>query len=113
LNLGEMLDTCKWVCGSSAEFKWAPVDFLAANKVAPWSDLPVWVPNTSEDAGFSRVDITRAIAAGLSFRPLADTVRDTLAWAAARPIEHEWRAGLDTDREIELLQLLSRQVPGA
>jgi len=110
LNIGEMLEACKRVSGSDASFKWAPVDFLAANKVEPWSDLPVWVPDTPAEAGFSRVDISKALAAGLTFRELGETVRDTLAWAQTRPSGYEWRAGLQPEREAELLKLLASNV---
>jgi 2'-hydroxyisoflavone reductase len=106
LTFGRMLETCKKVSSSDAEFKWASVEFLNQNKVAPWSDVPVWVPDTAEDAGFSRLDISKAIQAGLEFRPLQDTVRDTIAWANTRPAEYEWRAGLKPEREQELLKSL-------
>jgi 2'-hydroxyisoflavone reductase len=107
LQFGAMLETCKQVSGSDASFVWASADFLSQNNVAPWSDLPVWVPDTAEDAGFSRVDVSKAIAAGLTFRPLAETVRDTLAWAKTRPVDYEMRAGLKAEREAELLEVLS------
>ncbi len=106
LTFGELLETCKQVSGSEANIQWASAEFLAQNKVAPWSDLPAWLPDDGEDAGFAHVDVSKAIAAGLTFRPLAETVRDTLAWAAARPADHEWRAGLTPERERELLQLI-------
>jgi len=106
LTLGKMLAACKEVSGSDVNFKWASPEFLAQHEVAPWSDLPVWVPDTPEDAGFSRVDVSKAVAAGLTFRPLTETVRDTLDWAATRPPEHEWRAGLKPEREQELLKLM-------
>ena len=106
LGLGNLLEACKTVSSSDALFKWAPVNFLAANKVEPWSDLPVWIPDTPDQAGFSRVDVSKAIAAGLTFRPLQATIRDTLAWAQTRPAEHAWRAGLSPQREQELLRLL-------
>jgi nucleoside-diphosphate-sugar epimerase len=106
LTLGEMLGSCKRVSGSDAFFHWAPVDFLEKNKVEPWSDLPVWVPDSPENAGFSKVDVSKAIAAGLTFRPLDATVRDTLSWAATRPADHAWRAGLIEEREKDLLKLL-------
>jgi 2'-hydroxyisoflavone reductase len=106
LTFGAMLETCQQVSGSDANFKWAPVEFLAENKVEAWSDMPVWVPDTSEDAGFSRVNVSKAIAAGLTFRPLAETVRDTLAWAKTRPADHPWKAGISAEREAELLKLL-------
>lgn len=109
LTLGAMLDACKQVSGSDADFKWASVEFLNQNEVAPWSDMPVWVPNVSEDAGFSRVDISKAIRAGLKFMPLETTIRDTLEWATSRSADHEWRAGLKPEREKELLELLHVQ----
>ena len=60
----------------------------------------------AENAGFSWVDVSKAVAAGLTFRPLDETVRDTLAWAGTRPPVHAWRAGLSDEREKELLKLL-------
>jgi 2'-hydroxyisoflavone reductase len=106
LTLGRLLDVSKQVSGSDANFRWAGVDFLNQNKVEAWSDLPVWVPDDEESAGFSRVDVSRAIAGGLTFRPMEETVRDTLEWAKARPAGQEWRAGLTGEREQELLALL-------
>jgi 2'-hydroxyisoflavone reductase len=103
LTMGALLETCKKVSGSNATFRWAPLDFLEQNNVAPWSDMPAWIPDTPEEAGASRVDVTKAIAAGLTLRPLADTVRDTLDWAGARPPDYAWRAGLSPERETELL----------
>jgi 2'-hydroxyisoflavone reductase len=106
LNLRKLLEVSKQVSGSNANFRWAGVDFLNQNKVEAWSDLPVWVPDDDENAGFSRVDVSKAIAAGLTFRPLQETVRDTLEWAKERPAGQEWRAGLKAEREQELLSLL-------
>jgi len=106
LTFGMMLDTCKQVSGSDSNIHWASVKFLEQNKVEAWSDMPVWVPDNEENAGFSRVSISKAIKAGLKFRPLDDTVRDTLTWAVTRPTDHEWRAGLKSEREQELLRLL-------
>jgi 2'-hydroxyisoflavone reductase len=63
--------------------------------------MPLWVP--SAEAGFGRFNIARAKAAGLTFRPLADTIRDTLAWDSARPADAERRHGLKPAREAELL----------
>jgi 2'-hydroxyisoflavone reductase len=108
LTFGRMLETCKQVSGSDANIHWASVDFLNQNNVAPWSDMPVWVPDTAEDAGFSRFDLSKAIQAGLKFRALQDTVHDTIEWTKTRPAEYEWRAGLKPEREQELLKLLQR-----
>ncbi|HJS18077.1 MAG TPA: hypothetical protein VJ785_04990, partial [Anaerolineales bacterium] len=111
LSLGAMLDACKHVSGSAAAFHWASVEFLKEHEVAPWSDMPVWIPDTEEDAGFSRVDVSKAIGAGLRFRPLEETIRDTIAWAETRPADHTWRAGLNPDKERILLTLLKRNDP--
>ena len=108
LMLGEFLDACKQVSGSVAAFHWASVDFLQEHEVAPWSDMPVWIPDTEEDAGFSRVDVSKAMDAGLKFRPLEETIRDTIAWAETRPTDHKWRSGLDPVKEKILLTLLKR-----
>jgi 2'-hydroxyisoflavone reductase len=108
LTMGKLLDVSKQVSGSDASFKWASVEFLNQNKVEPWSDMPVWVPDDEEGVGFSRVDVSKAINAGLKFRPLEETVRDTLEWAQARPAEHEWRAGMKAEREQEVLTLLKQ-----
>ena len=108
LTMGEFLEACKLVSGSLATFHWASADFLKEHEVAPWSDMPVWIPDTVEDAGFSRVDISRAIQAGLQFRPLEDTIRDTIQWAETRPEDHEWHAGLNPTKENILLPLLKR-----
>lgn len=106
LTIGRLLEVCKQVSGSDATFRWASLEFLNQNNVQPWSDLPVWIPAEGETEGFTRFDISRAIGAGLKFRPLEETVRDTLAWARTRPADHEWRAGLKPEREQELLRLL-------
>jgi len=106
LTFGRMLETCNQVSGSDADIRWASVEFLNQNDVAPWSDLPVWIPDTAEEAGFSRFDVSKAIQAGLTFRPLEEIVRDTIDWAKTRPAEYEWRAGLKPEREQELLNLL-------
>ena len=107
LTLGTLLDTCKQVSGSNANFQWASVDFLKENNVQEWSDMPVWVPDNEENQGFSRIDVSKAIKAGLKFRPISNTVQDTIDWANTRPTDHEWRAGLRAEREQELLLLLN------
>ncbi len=108
LTLGRLLEVSKQVSGSDARFQWASVEFLKQNNVQPWSDMPAWVPDDQEHAGFSRVDVSKAIQAGLKFRPLEETVRDTLEWAKTRPADHAWRAGLKPERERELLMVLNK-----
>ncbi|MBI2760045.1 MAG: epimerase [Chloroflexi bacterium] len=104
LTMGAVLDACKAVSGSDARFVWASEQFLLDAGAQPWAQLPLWVPDTEENAGFSSIDCSKAFATGLTFRPLAETVRDTLAWDATRPADTERRNGLPPDREAELLQ---------
>ena len=106
LTIGKLLDVSKQVTGSDANIRWASVEFLNENKVEPWSDMPTWIPDDEEGAGFSRVDVSRALHAGLKFRPLEETVRDTLEWTQTRPADHEWRAGLTAEREAQVLAVL-------
>jgi 2'-hydroxyisoflavone reductase len=84
---------------------WIPAEFLAAQKVAPWSDMPVWIPSEGDEAGFARVSAERALQAGLRIRPMADTVTDTLRWHLQRPDaeRQQLKAGLSAQREQELL----------
>jgi len=104
LPLGTLFETCKQVSGSDANFKWASVQFLNENNVAPWSDMPAWLPDTDEEKGFARVDVSKAMHAGLVISPLTETIKDTLAWAFEIPADHEWKAGLNAERELELLK---------
>ncbi len=104
-TMGEMLYGIKAVTISGSQFTWVPAEFLAANQVRPWSDMPVWVPPVGRNAGFARVICRRAYAAGLTFRPLADTAAATLAWYKTRPAaeQEKARAGLAPDREVAVL----------
>jgi 2'-hydroxyisoflavone reductase len=102
LALGTVLETCRDVSGSDARFVWADEAFLLEQGVQPWTELPLWIPG-DEGIGGNSFDVSKALAAGLSFRPLAETVRDTLAWARTRPAGEPLRAGLDPEREAALL----------
>ena len=84
---------------------WLPTAFLEAQGVAPWSDMPVWTPSTGEEAGFAQVSAQRALAAGLTIRPMADTVNDTLRWYLGQPeaARLSLKAGLSPEREAQVL----------
>ncbi len=104
--LGELFDLCAEVVGAPASPVWASAAFLAEHGVQPWMELPFWIPETPEMIGFSQVSIAKAMADGLAFRPARDTAADTLAWAATRPADYAWRAGLAPEKEAELLAKL-------
>jgi 2'-hydroxyisoflavone reductase len=98
----ELLHGCKAVAGTTAaSFTWCSEDFLREQGVRPWSEMPLWIPTGEETPG--RFTNERAVTHGLAFRPIADTIRDTLTWARARPAEHTWRAGLDPEKEARVL----------
>jgi 2'-hydroxyisoflavone reductase len=104
LTLGRFLEECDAATGAGANFVWADEKFLLEAGVKPWVELPLWMDSSDEDTRyFQAVSVERAVAAGLAFRPLAETVRDTLAWDLARPAGAERRAGLARGRESEVL----------
>ena len=104
-TMGDLLETCKRVAGSDARFVWVEEPFLEEREVGPWMELPLWIPEAREEmAGFLRASSDKAIADGLTFRPLAETARDTLAWDRTRPADTEHRAGMKPESESELLE---------
>jgi 2'-hydroxyisoflavone reductase len=108
MTLGEVLETSKAALGSDATFTWVSDEFLKAQGVGGWIELPLWVPDGGIEGIFS-TNINKAIAAGLTFRPLAETVRDTVAWNATQAADRKWLAGLKPERETELLRLWHQQ----
>ncbi|HYG81032.1 MAG TPA: NAD-dependent epimerase/dehydratase family protein [Pyrinomonadaceae bacterium] len=108
LTMGRLLEECRAVSHSDATFTWASEQFLLDQNVRPWGEMPLWLPEDYN--GIFLVNNDKAIAAGLTFRPLSDTIKDTLAWAATRPPDTEWRAGLNPERERELLDKLLHNV---
>ena len=83
---------------------WIDDDRLVAHGVAPWVGLPLWLPPGEPDsAGFMTMDCSRARDAGLSIRPLAQTISDTADWLAARDNAGAWKAALTADAERALV----------
>ncbi|GAC1388888.1 MAG: SDR family oxidoreductase [Vulcanimicrobiaceae bacterium] len=107
LTLGDVLKTCIEVAHAQAELTWASETFLAAHQIENWIDLPLWVANKTGMPGILNVSIKRALSSGLHLRPLAVTVRDTLAWALTRK-DHIWQAGLTPEREAAALHDLQQ-----
>src|SRR5437773_7674207 len=108
LAIGGMLDGIKQAEKSNANFAWLPYEFLKEQKVQAWSDMPVWA---GDELDLSRTNINRALAKGLTFRPLADTARDTLAWFKSLPQDRQskLRAGLIPEREAEVLSAWNKK----
>ncbi len=110
MSMAEMLYGIRAATTAPVKFTWVPESFLEEHEVQPWGDLPSWMPG----AAMMYVSIERALAAGLTFRPLAVTVRDTLEWYKARPAEERAnpRAGWSRDREREVLVEWHRRQAG-
>jgi 2'-hydroxyisoflavone reductase len=102
LTIGELLEACKSVTGSNASFTWVSDDFLVEHEVTPFTELPLWIPETYN--GLQAISIEKALADGLNFRPLAETIRDTLRWNATRTAaQSSSQAGMMQERERQLL----------
>jgi 2'-hydroxyisoflavone reductase len=93
---------------SDARFTWVPADFLEKEGVSPWSDMPVWFPPTGEESGAGTMSNARAVARGLTFRPIAETTTATLEWVQSLDAEEKKKAttgaGLGAAREVEVLK---------
>lgn len=91
---------------ASTTVTWVPADFLEAQGVSAGGDLPIWIPPKGEHSGFHRWNVSKAIGAGLTFRPLDDTIRGIYAWYDALPADDRkrFRAGMTREREAEVLK---------
>jgi 2'-hydroxyisoflavone reductase len=112
-TMASLLEAAIAATGSDARLVWAPPEVIIAAGIEPWIELPVWLPPDGEAAGMHNGDVSAAYAAGLTCRPVTQTVADTWAWLqeegdppvpASRPAH-----GLDPDREREVLASLSRE----
>jgi len=105
LTMGTMLDEIKVASKSGAQFTWVDVEFLLAQKVSPWNDMPVWVAPRGPETGFTQLSNKRAVSKGLTFRSVAETAQATLDWFRKLPIERQssLRSGITAEREKEVL----------
>lgn len=120
LTMAQLLEACRAVTGSDASFTWVGEEFLLEREVIAFTELPLWLRKVSE--GMLAVDVEKALAAGLTLRPLAATIGETLAWHeglsadadehASRLYNVEGKAGLSPEREASLLaEWHAREVP--
>jgi 2'-hydroxyisoflavone reductase len=105
MTMAEMLYGIRAVTSTPVSFTWVDAAFLQEHEVGAWMEMPVWVYPSEETQGFSAYDCSKAIQAGLTFRPLADTARDTLNWWQSLPEEEQnLRTGLDPEKEANILR---------
>ena len=106
-KFGELIDACTAAANKQAKpaaapkAVWIPADFLEAQKVEPWSEMPVWLPAKGDEAAFAGTSNAAALAKGLKVSPLKKTVEDTMAWHLTRPAEEreKLKAGIAPDKE--------------
>ncbi len=104
-QFGTMLEEIRAGVGSDATFTWVSTEFMAEHEVRPWAHVTNWFAPEGEMIGISQVSVAAAIAAGLTFRPIGDTARDTVEWWNSLPEERRAQpgAGLPAEKEAEVL----------
>ena len=109
MTMAEQLEQIRKAVSPPADTRWVwvPTEFLTAQKVTPWGDMPTWIPRSDPDYAGTQVSNARARAAGLTFRPVGTTAKDALDWFNAAPADAQARmlkgAGLPAEREREVL----------
>jgi len=107
LSMRQVLETCQQMAGIPAEWVWVDDEFLLSNGVTPFTDLPLWLPEFA--SAMQQVNISKAVRAGLAFRPLEETVKDTLDWDKTRPVDALRVNGISPERETELLEMWEKR----
>ena len=103
LTFGKMLDEIKTATKTQAEFIWADEKFLSENNVAPWSEMPFYLPESDESArNFLTMNVDKALAKNLKLRPLSETILEVFDWRKTQ--DFEMKAGISAEREKELIE---------
>ncbi|HSK02800.1 MAG TPA: NAD-dependent epimerase/dehydratase family protein [Kofleriaceae bacterium] len=106
ITMKEVLEACNAAGGNKATLTWVDAAFLEQHEVSPWGEMPMWFDPKGEMAGFGTMSNARAVAAGLTFRPILDTAKDTLAWLPTVPDDKREKlssSGISRDKEAKVL----------
>ncbi len=105
LPMGDFLDACVGVTDKGTELEWVPADFLAENGLQSWQQIQMWADGDSPLSGSLTWSADKSLAAGLTIRPVEDTIRATLDWFRSLPEERQaaLRSGIPADKEAEVL----------
>jgi 2'-hydroxyisoflavone reductase len=105
-TMRDVLDACNAALGNKAQLTWVDAEFLDKQGVEAWSEMPMWIDNKDDYAGFGTLSNAKAVKAGLRFRPIAQTAKDTLAWLDTLPADEKAKArstGIKPDKEAKVL----------
>jgi len=109
-TFGSLLVACREAAMAETNFVWVEEPFLINEGVSPWTDLPLWVPSADPSyAGFYNININKALKEGLKFRPISQTVTDTLEWLHSLREVKKMKIGMDISRETKLLMKYQSQ----
>ena len=105
VTMQDVLEQCKSISKSDASFTWVSEDFLLQENVAAWSEMPLWLPENAAPhlKGFMFINCDKAVQAGLTRRPLAEIISDTLQWTQTSASD-KLKAGIDAEKEQMLLR---------
>jgi 2'-hydroxyisoflavone reductase len=106
VTMKQVLDECNHALGDKAQLTWVAADFLDKHDVSGWNEMPMWIDNQGDSLGFGTLQNAKAVKAGLTFRPIGDTARDTLAWLDTLPEAERAKArstGIARDKEARVL----------
>ncbi|HMC41205.1 MAG TPA: hypothetical protein VKI19_16185 [Acidimicrobiales bacterium] len=107
-TMGEVLEICRQVTGGQAEMVWKEPEAIEQSGIEAWTELPIWLPPTGEAAGLHSGDVSKAYAAGLTCRPVGETVEATWHWLTSEGDPESLRdgtIGLKADKETAALAL--------
>lgn len=99
----ELLTECQQITKIDATIHWVNENFLIEHQVQDWVELPLWLSKQRNMPGFFNINVQKATAAGLTTRPIADTITSILEWDA----EHAHirpQTSLNHEKEQYLLQ---------
>jgi nucleoside-diphosphate-sugar epimerase len=110
-TMGELLESAVRVTGSDAALVWVSPDVIEEAGISPWIELPIWLPQDEEYGGMHDGDVSAAYDAGLTCRPVRETVADTWAWLQAEgdpePHPNRPRLGLAPAKEQQVIDRLA------
>jgi len=102
LTMGQFLDECVRIAGNDTELAWIPDDEVHAAGIEGWTELPLWIAEDDAEAGgIFEADNRRAVGQGLTFRPVAQTIGDTLQWC--------WQSGAAADSPLRVQTLTAEK----